>query len=142
MRNFEQGPPIYAPTGDYLSGAELDALTGEELEAVLALALDSMTEEMCDGDVIARYLDALDAGGIPDHLMFNNAANTGIQRCQVLCCLSPGGNPVGKGRPGFAGPSWAKNTNFYRKFLQFHEISSNPELIGCFYVSWVRSMLH
>ena len=60
MRDFEQDTPINEPECGYLSEAELDAMTVEELEAALALALDSMTEETYDGDVISRYLDALE----------------------------------------------------------------------------------
>lgn len=60
MRDFEQDPPIHNAACDYLSEAELDALTAEELESALAVALDSMTEETYDGDMIARYLDALE----------------------------------------------------------------------------------
>lgn len=60
MCDFEQDTPINEPECGYLSEAELDAMTVEELEAALALALDSMTEETYDGDVISRYLDALE----------------------------------------------------------------------------------
>ena len=60
MRDFEQDTPINEPEYGYLSEAELNAMTVEELEAALALALDSMTEETYDGDVISRYLDALE----------------------------------------------------------------------------------
>lgn len=60
MRDLEQNTSIHNSSCDYLSEAELDALTAEELESALALALDSMTEETYDGDVIARYLDALE----------------------------------------------------------------------------------
>lgn len=60
MRDTEQDPPIHNAACDYLSEAELDALTAEELESALAVALDSMTEETYDGDVISRYLDALE----------------------------------------------------------------------------------
>ena len=60
MCDFEQDTPIIEPECGYLSETELDALTVEELEAALALALDSMTEETYDGDVISRYLDALE----------------------------------------------------------------------------------
>lgn len=60
MRDFKQNTPIHEPECGYLSEAELDAMTVEELEAALALALDSMTEETYDGDVISRYLDALE----------------------------------------------------------------------------------
>ena len=60
MRDLEQNTSIHNSSYGYLSEAELDALTAEELESALALALDSMTEETYDGDVIARYLDALE----------------------------------------------------------------------------------
>lgn len=54
MRDLEQNTSIHNSSYGYLSEAELDALTAEELESALALALDSMTEETYDGDVIAR----------------------------------------------------------------------------------------
>ncbi len=61
MSDFKQTPPLEQPDdGWYLSDAEMDAMTVEELEAAFALALDSMTEETYDGEVISRYLDALD----------------------------------------------------------------------------------
>lgn len=60
MCDFEQDTPIIEPECGYLSETELDAMTVEELEAALALALDSMTEETYDGDVISRYLEALE----------------------------------------------------------------------------------
>ena len=60
MRDLEQNTSIHNSSYGYLSEAELDALTAEELESALALALDSMTEETYDGDVIARYLEALE----------------------------------------------------------------------------------
>lgn len=60
MCSFEENTPRSDDAREYLSEAELDAMTVEELEAALALALASMTEETYDGGVIDRYLDALE----------------------------------------------------------------------------------
>ena len=69
MSDFEQTSPLDTPDdGWYLSDAEMDAMTADELEAAFALALDSMTEDTYDGEVISRFLDAMDRKDpMPEH---------------------------------------------------------------------------
>lgn len=60
MGDFNETDSLNEPGSVYLSETELDAMTTEELEAALALALDSMTDQSYDGNVISAYLDALE----------------------------------------------------------------------------------
>lgn len=87
MSNFKQNFPLNEPChGEYLTEAELDAMTVEELEAALAMALDSMAEVTYDGDVISRYLDALDRKDpIPERPDAEASYHRFQQKMQAMC---------------------------------------------------------
>lgn len=60
MRDLGQADSLNGPDSVRLSEAELDAMTVEELEAALAIALNSMADKSYDREVISAYLDALE----------------------------------------------------------------------------------
>lgn len=60
MSDFKEIDSLNGPDSVCLSQEDLDAMTAEELEAALALVLDSMTDQSYDGDAISAYLNALE----------------------------------------------------------------------------------